>query len=171
MNSELLTKLQVLKHFCFENYELKIRKRDAAINTAKAVITVWDNHNIQTQKLYRVADKIQALFAEYYNYRQKRGQNGVRVLQRRAAYLTELTEIFDISKIIDILPGPENEENIPPVLPAYNAGPAQELNQRYSQGAESIEVEPVHDFGQIPEAGTSAMNVGGLLEDCWRKTH
>lgn len=62
------------------------------------MVEIWTQQNIETQQMYRAADKVQILFQQYYEMWRKRNNGGVRLQQRRNAFVQNMEQIFDISR-------------------------------------------------------------------------
>lgn len=99
----LPTELEALRFFAVLHYEKRIEKRKSAIKTAKAVQQIWSNNGIESRNVYRTADKIEALFADYEKMRKRKNDGGVRIEQKRLAYIENLEKVLDASKEIKII--------------------------------------------------------------------
>lgn len=145
----LPTELEVLRHFHYLHCERKIKKRKSAIETAKAVETIWIIRHIETQKLYRAADKVEKLVKEYEGKKKRCKDPGVLVRQKHLSYLDKLTnETFDISKMLNVLGIDErnvHEEHERQEEPHHNGESMQEVHEQ-----EQAHREPIRDLYQIP---------------------
>lgn len=98
VNLELPTQLETLK-FCANLYFANnLSKRECAIRTARELVEIWAQRNIEPQQMYRAADKVQILFQKYYEMWRKRNNGGVRLQQRRNAFVQNMEGLFDISR-------------------------------------------------------------------------
>lgn len=81
-------------------------------STAKELIKIWIDKNIEPQQVYRAADKVKILFDAYYDMWKKRNNDGVRIQQKRNAFFEQIENtVFDISKTITIIHGAGDADN------------------------------------------------------------
>lgn len=156
----------MLKHFHYLHCELKIKKRKSAIDTAKAVERLWSNKQIETQQIYRAADKVEKLVKEYEGRKKRSKEHGFLVEQKRRSYMERLTKnAFDISKMLTILEMDVENRHEEHEQSHHNV----ELMQEYEQHEQQPR-EPIRDQYQIA-GGSNADTPLVLAQESTNHSH
>lgn len=79
-------------------FDRKQSLRDSAIETARVLHRIWSRKGKNPQIVYRAADKLANIFKEYLTWHRKRNMSGVKIRQRRIAYLHNLHQTVDIER-------------------------------------------------------------------------
>lgn len=130
-------RISVLQYACQLLYAEKLKKREAAINTANAIRNVWNDNEMETQLVYRIADKISTLIDEYNAHLYKEFSIVVRDVKKRDAFFDSLNVVFNVAK--DTSKSSHRPNQAPAVepvaIPTASTGPIDvRIQEEYGHG-------------------------------------